>query len=64
MTRKEFLRAAGINNRQRLQQLMRGYKRSDGKFVPPVLIEGEDFLTKEVEFFDSALKKLKKEKAK
>jgi len=61
MTRKEFLRAAGINNRQRLQQLMRGFS-VKGKFYPPVLIEGVDF--KELEFFPSALKKLKKEKVK
>jgi len=57
MTRKEFLKAAGINNRQRLQQLMRGYNKN-GKFIPPVLVKGVDF--KELEFFPSALKKLKK----
>jgi len=48
MTRKEFLKAAGINNRQRLQQLMRGYNKNV-KFIPPVLVKGVDF--KESIFF-------------
>jgi len=57
MTRKEFIKAAGINNRQRLQQLMRGYNKK-GKFIQPILVNGVDF--KELEFFPSALEKLNK----
>jgi hypothetical protein len=61
-TKDEFMKLAGINNRQRLDQLMNGYKNiKNGKEYKfePVLIEGKDFVKSEIVFFESALKKIK-----
>lgn len=60
-TKEEFMRAVGINNRSRLHQILRGYT-TRGKFIPPKLEEEVDFVKTEYIFFESALKKLKKEK--
>ena len=56
-TREEFCELAGINNRSRLHQVMKGSK-SKGYEYPPLLIEGEDYVKTEYVFFESALKKL------
>ncbi len=64
-TRKEFMEAAGINNRQRLSQLMKGCKnKRNGKIyiTDPVLIEGVDYVKQKIIFFESALEKLKAKK--
>jgi len=52
------MEAAGINNRQRLNQLMNGYK-SKGTEYPPLLIEGIDYKKQDIVFFESAVDKLK-----
>lgn len=62
-TKEEFMKLACINNRQRLNQLMNGYKNIKGDkeyFVKPILEEGKDFTRSEVIFFESALNKVKK----
>jgi hypothetical protein len=62
-TKEEFMKLAGINNRQRLNQLMNGHKqKQNGKeyFIEPVLIEGKDYKKSEIVFFESALEKVKK----
>lgn len=64
-TQKEFKKLAGINNRQRLNQLMMGYRQiKNGKeySIPPKLKEGKDFIRAGTIFFPSALKKLKQKK--
>ena len=61
-TQKEFMKLAGINNRQRLNQLMNGYKQKKNNveyLTEPVLIEGKDFTRTGIIFFESALKKIK-----
>ena len=62
-TKEEFMKLAGINNRQRLNQLMNGYKnKKNGKeyFIEPVLKKGKDYKVSEIVFFESALEKIKK----
>ncbi len=56
-TKEEFMRAAGINNRSRLHQIISGYT-THGKTIPPKLIEGKDFIKTEYIFFESAIKKM------
>lgn len=62
LTKKEFMNLAGLNNRQRLNQLMNGYKNKKGSkeyFVPSTLKEGKDFVKTGIVFFESALEKIK-----
>lgn len=64
-TQEEFMKLAGINNRQRLNQLMMGYRQiKNGKeySIPPKLEEGKDFTRTGIIFFPSALKKIKVKK--
>lgn len=56
-TKEEFMKKAGIKSRQRLNQIINGYK-SKGSEIEPLLIEGIDFRKSEIIFFESALKKL------
>jgi hypothetical protein len=68
--KKEFMKLAGINNRQRLSQLIRGYenKKGDATYkIPPILKASEDYKKVKCEccgsstivFYESALKKIK-----
>lgn len=64
-TQEKFMQLAGINNRQRLNQLMVGYRQiKNGKeySIPPKLGEGKDFVHAGTIFFPSALKKIKVKK--
>jgi hypothetical protein len=56
--KEEFVKLAGINSRQRLNQLINGYT-TKGCRIEPRLIEGVDFKKSDIVFFESALKKLK-----
>jgi hypothetical protein len=58
-TKEQFMEKAGIKSRQRLNQIINGYK-SKGSVIAPLLIEGKDFKKSEIIFFESALKKLTK----
>ena len=59
-TKEEFVELTGLS-RQRLSQLLRGYK-TKGYSVPPLLIEGEDYERKDIIFKESAIEKVVKAK--
>lgn len=59
LKKDEFMKLAGINNRQRLHQLLKGF--TTGKYhYPPVLKKGEDYDDLGMIFYPSALQKIKK----
>ena len=58
-TKEEFMKEVNINNRSRLNQIIRGYT-SKGYNYPAKLVEGVDFIRTEYIFFPSAINKMNK----